>query len=92
MDDTSVKLILDRFDRIESKIDVIQAHASAIDSTLTGQAKDIEYHIKRTDLLQVEVSATSAARQRVNGAWLLIGGVATLLGIVWVTLQILGLR
>lgn len=87
-----VQIILDRFDRLETKLDLIQTHVGQIDGTLAGQAKDIQYHIRRTDLLEVEVATNTTARQRVNGAWLLVAGIGTLLGIAYVTLQILGLR
>jgi hypothetical protein len=46
----------DRLDKIEGKLDEGRDRLSSVDVTLAKQASDLEYHIKRTDLLEAQVS------------------------------------
>lgn len=41
-----------KLDRIEIKIDKLDSRMDTIDITLANQAKDLEYHIKRSDMLE----------------------------------------
>lgn len=44
------------FDRLESKVDKLQDSLVDIRETLTRNTTSLEYHIKRTDLLEKQVS------------------------------------
>lgn len=46
----------DRLDKIEVKLDEGRDRLSSVDVTLTQQAADLAYHIKRTNLLEAQVS------------------------------------
>ncbi|CAB4200160.1 hypothetical protein UFOVP1351_27 [uncultured Caudovirales phage] len=48
-----------QLDRIEDKIDELNAWLGDIDSTLAKQEAQLEYHIKRTDLLEARVETVS---------------------------------
>jgi hypothetical protein len=85
-----VNVLIDRLDRIETKLDVVQMHASSIDVTLASQAGDLKYHIRRTDLLEALVKTNTAYRERAYGAWWLIGALALISGIAAVILRVLG--
>lgn len=41
-----------RLERIEQKLDDTNEHLASIDKTLTAQHVSIDYHIKRTDLVE----------------------------------------
>lgn len=44
--------LIEKLEKLDSRLD-------SIDVTLAKQAKDLEYHIKRTDLLEQDMSATA---------------------------------
>lgn len=46
----------DQLDKIEAKVDLIEEKISSIDITLAKQAKDLEYHIYRTELAEENLS------------------------------------
>lgn len=77
---------------VNAKLDILQAHGSNVDVTLARQAKDIEHHIRRTDLLQERAEQLAADLkpvaehvQRVRSVAWFVGGtlgvIATLVGI-----------
>ena len=67
----------DRLIRIEEKIDAINEHLGRIDVTLAKQHDQLEYHIKRTNLLEEQVRPISehVTFMKVLAKWL---GVAAL--------------
>lgn len=44
-----------RLERIENKLDATNTHLAAIDVTLAKTQADVNYHIKRTDILEEQV-------------------------------------
>lgn len=86
---------------VNAKLDTLQAHGSNVDVTLARQAKDIEHHIRRTDLLQERAEQVAAelkpvidhvARLR-SVAWFVggaLGVTATLMGIAMAVSSLAG--
>jgi len=86
----------DRLDKIEGKLDEGRDHLASVDVTLAKQASDLEYHIRRTDLLEsktdkiaTEVTPIKDHVQMVRGViWFLsavvvaLGAVATIRGLL----------
>jgi hypothetical protein len=70
-----------RFDRIEEKLDKIDARMDAMASTLIINTEQLKYHIKRTDILeeQVEPIADHVVFIRVALRW--VGVLAVLAGL-----------
>lgn len=71
-----------RLDRIETKIDGLGQHLSDISVTLAGQHESLNYHIKRTDLLEKEQRGMKTRQDMGMGALKLLGAVATILTIL----------
>lgn len=78
---------------VNVKLDRLQTHGSNVDVTLAQQARDIAYHIKRTDLLNARVEQVAesvlpvqAHVARVSSVAWFVGGTlgvaATVIGIV----------
>ena len=42
----------EEFEKIHIKLEKIDTHLSRLDTTLVAVAKDVEYHIKRTDKIE----------------------------------------
>jgi hypothetical protein len=76
-----------------SRLEKMAEDIAEMKVTSAGQAKDIAYHIKRTDLLEerteqlaTELKPVAEHVQQLRGGWMLIVGVGTLVGIaaaVW---------
>lgn len=75
--------------RIEGKLDKVDERLSSIDVTLVKQNAELEHHIYRTDLaekrldiLQSQIEPLSTFKNRLDGAFRVIGMVGTGVGIV----------
>lgn len=78
----------DRLDKIESKLDEGRDHLASVDVTLAKQAADLEYHIKRTNLLEAktdqiasEVTPIKDHVQRIKGIGWFLSVVGVLIGV-----------
>lgn len=71
-----------QLDRIEMKLDAVEARIGSIDVTLAAQHEQLVVHIKRTDLLEREIKPISKHVQQVQGAGKLLAIIATIAGIV----------
>lgn len=58
----------DRFDKIDIKLEKIDGRLCDIHTTQVEQAKDLKYHIERTDALQNIVTPLNQRYQQVIGA------------------------
>jgi hypothetical protein len=58
----------ERFDRIETKVDVIVDKISNIEVTLAKQHESLAHHIKRTDLLEQQVEPIRVHVAKITGA------------------------
>lgn len=81
-------LLVNRLDKLDEKVEDAR-------TTLAGQARDIAHHIRRTDALETRVEQVSAelvpvrdSISRAKGALALVGGLATLAGLILGVLKI----
>lgn len=74
-DDDALKRIEDKVDKLDSRLDVI-------DITLTKQGNDLSYHIKRTDILESQISPIRDSYQQLMGVVKFIGFLGLLVSIV----------
>lgn len=65
--------VIEKLDRIDSRLDNIEI-------VLTGQAKDIQYHIKRTDMLEAELKPISKSWVQLMGIVKFIASLAVIAG------------
>lgn len=73
-----------RFDKIEEKLDLISENISEIKIVQAEQAKDLKYHIKRTDLseerlekVEEQVIQLTTTKHKLDGAFKVIGMIAS---------------
>ena len=73
-----------RFDKLEEKLDRISDDLSEIKVTQAEQAKDLKYHIKRTDIseerlnkVEEEVIKLATTKHKFDGAFKVIGMIAS---------------
>lgn len=66
----------DRLNRIESKVDKLDDHLGSIDVTLAAQHESLKLHIKRTELLEMQLEPVKKHVATVNGAIKFIGVLA----------------
>ena len=69
-------------DKIESKIDKLDSRLDDVDKTLVKQEAQLAEHIRRTNILEKELKPVKIHVERVNGAFKLLGIVASILGIL----------
>lgn len=69
------KAILEKLEKMDSRLD-------NIDITLAKQAKDLEYHIKRTDLLEDKLIPVEKHVSLVNTAFKVLLGLGTFIGFI----------
>lgn len=81
--DNNTKLM----DIVINKLNALDENISSIDKTLARNTVSLEEHIKRTNLLEKKLEPVEAHVNKVNGAFILIGILSTVLGI----LKILGI-
>lgn len=84
------------FERIANQLDKISDDVNTMKTTLAVQAKDIETHIKRTDLLEMalaeaklELVPAKNFTTFIKVGLQLVGGAALILGVVAAVLKIL---
>jgi len=73
MDD--VKMVIDKLETMDKRLD-------SIDITLVKQAKDLEYHIKRTDILQEMVVPMQEHVSLVNTTMKVLMALGGLIGFI----------
>lgn len=78
---------MDDQDRLEKKVDKILERVGSIDVTIGKQQVSLDEHIRRTNLLEVELKPVKRHVFMVEGALKLIGVLAALAAIVEVLLQ-----
>jgi regulator of replication initiation timing len=59
----------DRFNRIEDKLDGVSKEISEVNVHIAEIKKDLRYHIKRTDLLELEVKPIKKHVVMVSGSF-----------------------
>ncbi len=72
----------DQLDKIENKIDLIGSRLSSIDITLASQHVSLKDHIRRTTQLEVALAPIKSHVDKVQGAVVLLGVIATVLSVL----------
>jgi tetrahydromethanopterin S-methyltransferase subunit G len=72
-----------RLDKIEEKLDKVLEEVSSINVTMARNTADLEYHIKRTDLLEDQFKPIHTAYNRAEGIFKAIGVIGTVVGLVF---------
>lgn len=85
-----------RFDKLEEKLDKISDDIAEIKVVQAGQAKDLKYHIKRSDLNENRIEVVEekllpliTAKNRLDGAFKVIGIIASILGFALTALKLI---
>jgi hypothetical protein len=78
----------DRLERIETKLDKVVDQISEINSTTAKQQVSLDYHIKRTDLLEKKLEPVEAHVNLISSLFKIVASIAVLAGIVATILQI----
>ena len=68
-------------DRIEEKLDKIDERIDSIDKNLAVNNTLLEYHIKRTDMLEQEIKPLKTGLIKAQGAMMFVGVLATAISI-----------
>jgi len=76
-------LILDKFDKLDNKID-------NIDKTLVRQEESIKYHIQRTDLLQKQTEKIETEIEPMKKHTAMVEGIIKFFGIIALFLSVAG--
>lgn len=71
-----------RFDKVDDKLEKIDTSLGEISEIQVAQAKDIAYHIARTDTLQNALSPISKDHQQLMGILKFIAFLVTLGGLL----------
>lgn len=79
----------DRLERIENKLDKVVDEIGEIKETTAKQQVSLDYHIKRTDLLEKKLEPVEEHVHLVSSMFKIMGGLAVIAGIVSVILEIL---
>ena len=79
----------DKLERIENKLDRVVDQIGEINETTAKQQVSLEYHIKRTDLLEKKLEPVEEHVNLVSSLFKIIAGIAVLAGIVEVALQVM---
>lgn len=66
-----------RFDKLEEKLDKISDDLAEIKVTQAEQAKDLKYHIKRTDQIEYKLIPLVVTKHKMDGAFKVIGIIAS---------------
>lgn len=78
-----------RFDRIEEKLDEVKDELSTTNIILAKNTESLEYHIKRTDLLETKVSHIDGHVKMMQGATKVVGALLALASLTWVVINII---
>jgi archaellum component FlaC len=73
---------MDGLSRIEDKVDKIADRVGSIDITLAAQHEVLKDHVRRTEILELEIKPLKAHMNMIQGALKLIGLAATIAGVV----------
>lgn len=68
----------EKLGRIEDKIDILGDRLASIDKTLAAQQVSIDYHIKRTDLLEDSIKPIEKHVMLVSAVMKIFGALAVL--------------
>lgn len=74
-------MIADQLKRIEDSMDKTSERLNSIDKTLVKQEENLKEHMRRTQILEDDIKPVKKHVARVEGAFKLVGLVATLVGI-----------
>lgn len=66
-----------RFDKLEEKLDKISTDLADIKIVQAEQAKDLKYHIKRTNQIEDKLIPLVEVKNKLDGAFKVIGYVAS---------------
>jgi hypothetical protein len=77
-------------ERLESKLDKVVESISRIDVTLAKQAVQLEEHIRRTNLLETQLTSIRSHVNMVQGVGVFIGIIATLAAIAASLVKVFG--
>ena len=80
-----------RLGRIEEKLDKVVEHITSIDVTLAKQHVSLKEHMRRTELLEMDMRPVKAHVNAIHGVLKAIGLAATVLGALASVLKIIGL-
>lgn len=78
----------DRLERIENKLDKVVDQIGEINETTAKQQVSLDYHIKRTDLLEKKLEPVEAHVNLISSLFKIVASIAVLAGIVATILQI----
>lgn len=79
----------DRLERIENKLDKVIDDIGNIKETTAKQQVSLDYHIKRTDLLEEKLEPVEAHVHMISSMFKIVGGIAVVAGIIGVIMQII---
>jgi hypothetical protein len=71
-----------KFEKVDVKMDAIIERIHSIDKTLSRNTDSLEYHVKRTDLLEKQVEPVVRHVWWVNGTLKILGAIATVVAIL----------
>jgi len=69
-----------RLDKIEDKVDTIKDSIHSIDKTLQRNTNSLEYHIKRTDILDDKTNRIETFQNKLIGGFKLFGIITAVVG------------
>lgn len=75
-------LIIHKLNALEESLVSLDKNLDSIDKTLIKQEASLEEHIKRTAILESKLEPVEAHVNKVNGAFVLLGVLSTILGIL----------
>jgi len=79
----------DRLERIENKLDKVVDNISEINATTAKQQVSLDYHIKRTDLLEKKLEPVEEHVALMSSVFKIVAGLTLVAGLVQVILQII---
>ena len=89
--DDNNPFIIQRLDRIESKVDKVDERINFIDRTLAVNTESLIQHMRRTSLIEADIKPIKIHVHRVEGALKLFGLISLLVGIAAGLLKIFGI-
>lgn len=78
-----------RFDKLEEKLDKISEDLADIKITQVEQAKDLKYHIKRTDQIENKLMPLVVVKHKLDGAFKVIGIICSIAAFILGVLKII---
>lgn len=71
-----------QFDKLDTKLDKLDSRLDSIDITLIRQCDSLEYHIKRTNLLEEEIKPLKKFMLQILGVGKFLALVSLILSII----------